>query len=164
MPPKRAVSSPASAKRPASAAASPASASTKAKKPRTVPTADSPGTLPSFFAQAKEAPHTPLTKERAESEGSHAAAASPATTTPDTTVEPEPAIVHVQLSEEDETVLRSFDHEQSFGPCLGPTRLQRWRRAEKWGLHPPHRVLTILEGLHQTHPAHDSVLAKYPCV
>ena len=51
------------------------------------------------------------------------------------------------VGSEAEALLRNFDLTQAFGPCIGPTRLERWRRAEKWGLTPPAAVLKILETL-----------------
>ena len=59
-------------------------------------------------------------------------------------------------------LLRDFDFVEAFGPCVGPTRLQRWRRAARWGLDPPERVKEILEGLEEDHPEQQSVLSKYP--
>ncbi|WWC69008.1 uncharacterized protein I206_102944 [Kwoniella pini CBS 10737] len=41
-------------------------------------------------------------------------------------------------------VLRVFDMTSSYGPCVGITRLQRWERAQKWGLNPPEEIRDIL--------------------
>jgi len=43
------------------------------------------------------------------------------------------------------TILRNFDLTPKYGPCVGITRLERYRRAEKMGLKPPVEVLQILE-------------------
>ena len=43
------------------------------------------------------------------------------------------------------TILRNFDLSPKYGPCVGMTRLDRYRRAEKMGLNPPVEVLQILE-------------------
>ncbi|MQM04800.1 hypothetical protein Taro_037604 [Colocasia esculenta] len=43
----------------------------------------------------------------------------------------------------EEEVLRLFDMDMKYGPCLGVTRLERWERAARLGLHPP----AELEGL-----------------
>lgn len=40
--------------------------------------------------------------------------------------------------------LRSFDLCSEFGPCIGMTRVERWQRAERFGLSPPDRVLQIV--------------------
>ena len=36
-----------------------------------------------------------------------------------------------------EKILRNFDMQAKYGPCIGPTRLERWRGAEAFGLNPP---------------------------
>jgi len=43
------------------------------------------------------------------------------------------------------TILRDFDLTPRYGPCVGISRLDRYRRAEKMGLKPPPEVLYILE-------------------
>ena len=37
-------------------------------------------------------------------------------------------------------ILRVFDLSSQWGPCVGITRLERWKRAEEWGLEPPVEV------------------------
>jgi len=46
---------------------------------------------------------------------------------------------------EEEKILREFDMNMKYGPCLGITRLQRWERAEKLGLNPPMEIKSLLE-------------------
>ena len=58
------------------------------------------------------------------------------------------------LTEAQIKTLRQFDLTQKFGPCVGPTRLQRWRRAERWKLDPPTDVLEILQSLDDNHMEH----------
>ncbi|KAI9464674.1 DNA polymerase delta, subunit 4-domain-containing protein [Boletus coccyginus] len=41
-------------------------------------------------------------------------------------------------------MLRFFDMSYEFGPCIGMTRLERWERAEAFGLNPPVEVRDIL--------------------
>ncbi|KAF8448873.1 DNA polymerase delta, subunit 4-domain-containing protein [Boletus edulis BED1] len=41
-------------------------------------------------------------------------------------------------------MLRFFDMSYGFGPCIGMTRLERWERAEAFGLNPPVEVRDIL--------------------
>ncbi|KAG8381691.1 hypothetical protein BUALT_Bualt06G0147800 [Buddleja alternifolia] len=43
-----------------------------------------------------------------------------------------------------EEVLRQFDVNMAYGPCLGMSRLERWERANAWGLHPPKEVKDLL--------------------
>ncbi|KAG4381375.1 hypothetical protein GLYMA_15G135000v4 [Glycine max] len=46
----------------------------------------------------------------------------------------------------EEHVLRMFDMNMKYGPCLGLTRLQRWERAHKMSLNPPEQIKCLLEG------------------
>ena len=57
--------------------------------------------------------------------------------------------------------LRAFDFVQAYGPCVGLTRMARWRRAEKFGLQPPQRVLQLLERIGEDSPEAQSLLAAY---
>lgn len=43
-----------------------------------------------------------------------------------------------------EKILRHFDLSSQYGPCIGLTRLSRWRRADTLGLNPPVEVLAVL--------------------
>ncbi|XXG75480.1 hypothetical protein AAC387_Pa08g0036 [Persea americana] len=45
-----------------------------------------------------------------------------------------------------EEVLRQFDLNMNYGPCLGLSRLERWERANKLGLNPPEEVENLLRG------------------
>lgn len=47
--------------------------------------------------------------------------------------------------EEEEEVLRQFDMNMAYGPCLGMSRLARWERANRLGLNPPEQIHTLLE-------------------
>lgn len=42
-------------------------------------------------------------------------------------------------------ILKDFDLNSDFGPCMGITRMERWERASKFGLNPPIQVREILE-------------------
>jgi len=53
--------------------------------------------------------------------------------------------VHPEDQNTIRTILRNFDLTPKYGPCVGITRLDRYRRAEKMGLKPPVEVLQILE-------------------
>jgi DNA polymerase delta subunit 4 len=54
-------------------------------------------------------------------------------------------IVHPEDQSTIKTILRDFDLSPRYGPCVGMTRMERYRRAEKMGLKPPVEVLRILE-------------------
>lgn len=54
-------------------------------------------------------------------------------------------VVHPESQNTIHTILRNFDLSPKYGPCVGMTRLDRYRRAEKMGLNPPVEVLQILE-------------------
>ena len=43
-----------------------------------------------------------------------------------------------------EVLLKKFDLDMSYGPCVGMTRLYRWRRAHKLGLNPPNIIKQLL--------------------
>ena len=117
--------------------------------------ADAPGTLTAIFAQTKAKETTPKEEvvpspELDLEEPTAAAAASSLTTAP------------IALTDAEDETLRSFDLHQEYGPMLGTTRLQRWRRAHKFGLDPPGAVLSVLEKLDDDHPAHECIFNKYP--
>ncbi|KAL2830555.1 DNA polymerase delta, subunit 4-domain-containing protein [Aspergillus cavernicola] len=44
----------------------------------------------------------------------------------------------------EEKILRHFDLSSQYGPCIGITRLKRWRRANALDLDPPVEVLSVL--------------------
>ncbi|XP_073019871.1 uncharacterized protein [Primulina eburnea] len=43
-----------------------------------------------------------------------------------------------------EEVLRQFDMNMTYGPCLGMSRLDRWKRANALGLNPPEAIGRLL--------------------
>ncbi|XP_062151683.1 uncharacterized protein LOC133860060 [Alnus glutinosa] len=47
--------------------------------------------------------------------------------------------------DENEEVLREFDMNMAYGPCLGMTRLARWERARALGLNPPGEIEDFLK-------------------
>lgn len=48
--------------------------------------------------------------------------------------------------DEHEEVLRQFDMNMAYGPCLGMSRMARWERANSLGLNPPKDVERLLRG------------------
>ena len=42
-------------------------------------------------------------------------------------------------------LLREFDLDSRYGPCVCPSRRERWERAARLGLNPPQDVLELLE-------------------
>ncbi|EXJ84404.1 hypothetical protein A1O3_05071 [Capronia epimyces CBS 606.96] len=52
--------------------------------------------------------------------------------------------VHQENLSLHEKILRHFDLSSQYGPCIGITRLQRWKRANMLGLEPPVEVLAVL--------------------
>ncbi|CAL5213736.1 unnamed protein product [Lathyrus oleraceus] len=46
---------------------------------------------------------------------------------------------------ESESVLRQFDMNTVYGPCIGMTRLARWERAVNLGLNPPQEIERLLK-------------------
>ena len=49
------------------------------------------------------------------------------------------------FDEKEEEVLRQFDMNMAFGPCLGMSRLDRWERASRLGLNPPKEIRSLLD-------------------
>lgn len=47
--------------------------------------------------------------------------------------------------DQNEDVLRQFDMNMVYGPCIGMNRLDRWNRANKLGLNPPKEVESALK-------------------
>ena len=58
---------------------------------------------------------------------------------------------------DEEKMLRLFDLTGKFGPCSGMTRLDRWERAESFGLNPPSEVKKLLLGLPEGDPLHRDI-------
>ena len=52
--------------------------------------------------------------------------------------------VHAEGQNRIHHILRNFDLDPSYGPCLGMTRLERWNRADNLGDDPPVEVYEIL--------------------
>ncbi|KAK9735890.1 hypothetical protein RND81_04G235500 [Saponaria officinalis] len=44
-----------------------------------------------------------------------------------------------------EEMLRQFDLNIAYGPCIGMPRLDRWNRAYKLGMNPPKEIETLLK-------------------
>ncbi|KAI1780843.1 DNA polymerase delta, subunit 4-domain-containing protein [Hypoxylon cercidicola] len=64
--------------------------------------------------------------------------------------------VHQEDLTQAEKVLRYWDVSSQYGPCVGISRMKRWKRAEKLGLNPPLEVLAVLlkeesEGVEMAH-------------
>ncbi|KAJ8659342.1 hypothetical protein O0I10_005057 [Lichtheimia ornata] len=53
--------------------------------------------------------------------------------------------IHQEHLSQEEILLRKFDLDYKYGPCVGLTRMERWLRAEKLGLNPPKEVKEQLE-------------------
>ncbi|KUL86662.1 hypothetical protein ZTR_03010 [Talaromyces verruculosus] len=52
--------------------------------------------------------------------------------------------VHQNGLDIDEKILRHFDLSSQYGPCVGISRIKRWRRAHMLDLEPPIEVLAVL--------------------
>ncbi|KAI7853971.1 DNA polymerase delta, subunit 4-domain-containing protein [Circinella umbellata] len=53
--------------------------------------------------------------------------------------------IHQEHLSQVDILLRKFDLDYQFGPCVGLTRLERWNRAKKLGLNPPQEVKDVLD-------------------
>ncbi|KAJ4837706.1 hypothetical protein Tsubulata_046206 [Turnera subulata] len=47
--------------------------------------------------------------------------------------------------DKNETLLRKFDMDMKYGPCIGMTRMARWERACRLGLNPPEEIGILLK-------------------
>ncbi|KAJ4866680.1 polymerase delta 4 [Raphanus sativus] len=47
--------------------------------------------------------------------------------------------------DEKEEMLRQFDMNMAYGPCVGMTRLDRWERALRLGMNPPSEIDKLLK-------------------
>lgn len=59
-------------------------------------------------------------------------------------------LVHGNKEDEISQILRVFDLNYDYGPCIGVSRLERWERAHALGLNPPpeiHDILSTRQGL-----------------
>ncbi|KAI8139399.1 DNA polymerase delta, subunit 4-domain-containing protein [Fennellomyces sp. T-0311] len=57
--------------------------------------------------------------------------------------------VHQEHLSETDILLRKFDLDYKFGPCVGLTRIERWNRAQKLGLEPPQSVKDVLDNTNE---------------
>lgn len=77
--------------------------------------------------------------------GGRTAAASTSKASASAAAAAAPAVVDPAVAAAAERKLRAFDLDGKFGPCVNPTRLERWERAERLGLSPPREVRAILD-------------------
>lgn len=52
--------------------------------------------------------------------------------------------VHIDHEDRVHQILRVFDLDPNYGPCMGMSRLERWQRAKDLDLDPPQEVYDIL--------------------
>lgn len=58
--------------------------------------------------------------------------------------------VHIDHESRIQQILRVFDLDPNYGPCMGMSRLERWQRAKDLDLDPPqeiHDILTTKQGV-----------------
>lgn len=102
-----------------------------------------PSLFEHFQVQKEAAPHdTDLIKNKARTVVSSSRKATPSEVR---------AAAHAKtlapgdLPESERAFLRTFDLNTTFGPCAGISRLERWDRAESFGLNPPKEVRALVE-------------------
>ncbi|KAI4371245.1 hypothetical protein MLD38_019507 [Melastoma candidum] len=104
----------------------------------------STGSMPSYFRQKK-------TVKSSISKKGVSKSSTPNVSTVGSNITQPPALVahgFLDLQEDhgkDEELLRDFDMNMAYGPCLGMSRAARWDRAQKLGLNPPKEVEVILK-------------------
>ncbi|KAK2633079.1 hypothetical protein EUGRSUZ_L00611 [Eucalyptus grandis] len=98
-----------------------------------------------FFKQKKN------TKSTSSRKGSSKRSPTNASTVGSNVTQPPALVSHGSIDLKDdhdqaEEVLRQFDMNMAYGPCLGMTRLSRWERAQKLGLNSLKEVEILLKG------------------
>lgn len=51
--------------------------------------------------------------------------------------------VHQEALSLEEKILRHFDMSSQYGPCIGISRVDRWKRAQRLRLNPPVEVFSV---------------------
>ncbi|XP_022156193.1 DNA polymerase delta subunit 4 [Momordica charantia] len=100
------------------------------------------GGMKDFYKQTKKGgiskPKPKPSSRKTKSPANAAASASDA-------VHPPALVSSLDDYSESENMLRQFDMNSAYGPCLGMTRMERWERARKFGLNPPKDIETLLK-------------------
>jgi len=65
---------------------------------------------------------------------------------PETSAVERTALVGWKDVSDAEVLLRKFDMDPKFGPCVGLSRMDRWNRASRLGLDPPAYLLELMDG------------------
>ncbi|RZC69479.1 hypothetical protein C5167_032611 [Papaver somniferum] len=107
----------------------------------------SKGDIKGFFRQKKSSGVTKPNNKTTKSSSSFSKKA--ATTLGSDQTQPSALISHGSLDlkddhNENEEILRQFDMNMKYGPCIGMTRLARWERAKNLGMNPPKEIETCL--------------------
>lgn len=104
-----------------------------------------------YFKQAKKGntgiskPSAKTTKSTTKKTPSHSASVGSDVVQPPALVSHHGSLDLQVEYDADEEVLRQFDMNMAYGPCIGMTRLDRWNRANKLGLNPPKEIETLLK-------------------
>ncbi|KAM7508591.1 hypothetical protein LguiA_019044 [Lonicera macranthoides] len=105
------------------------------------------GDMKGFYKQKKKS--GAITKPSSKSKSSSSSKKSSSATLGTATPQPSAIISHGFLDLKDdydanEEVLRQFDMNMAYGPCIGMSRLARWERASSLGMNPPNDVERLL--------------------
>ncbi|KAI8080354.1 DNA polymerase delta, subunit 4-domain-containing protein [Thamnidium elegans] len=68
-----------------------------------------------------------------------------------------------RLRNETDRMLRSFDLNYKYGPCVGIKRIDRWERANNLGLNPPESVKEDLVGA-KTSMYQECLFSQFRCI
>ncbi|CAK9171633.1 unnamed protein product [Ilex paraguariensis] len=110
-------------------------------------TAAGGGNMKGYFRQRKKTGG--ITKSNSNSKSKKSSSPDHSATLASDIAKPSSLISHASLDLQDdydgnEEVLRQFDMNMAYGPCLGMSRLDRWDRANALGLNPPKDVERLL--------------------
>ncbi|KAJ4980708.1 hypothetical protein NE237_031545 [Protea cynaroides] len=121
------------------------------KKERSREAAMASGGIKGFYRQRKSGVSKSPSKLKSKPKSSTNKSSKAAASFGSNTVQPSALISHGSLDlqgdyDESEELLKQFDMNIAYGPCIGMSRLDRWDRANNLGLDPPKEVVDLLRG------------------
>ncbi|CAA7022758.1 unnamed protein product [Microthlaspi erraticum] len=104
--------------------------------------------LKGFFKQTKSKNTGGISKSKSKPSSrkvpKHAATQHSDATQPAALISHGSVDVNDELDKKEE-MLRQFDMDMAYGPCLGMARLDRWERALRLGMNPPNEIEKLLK-------------------
>ncbi|KAJ4962004.1 hypothetical protein NE237_021914 [Protea cynaroides] len=109
------------------------------------------GGIKGYYRQRKSSVSKFASKSKSKPKSSTKISSKAAASLGSDRVQPSALISHGSLDlqgdyDESEELLRQFDMDMAYGPCIGMRRLDRWERANSLGMDPPKKVGDLLRG------------------